>query len=168
MEDQNQTQGTTGSSQKPADVRGDLTQELKELAETLEKAVRGVASSQRAKELEQELRQGIVTLRQQTESALRDAKVPEAAQEFGSQAKRVAGEATKSKPMQDALGIITRGLAALNQRLERYVETGDTGAPTTEAGGAASGPIETAVPPEPPADAPVKPSDQVEPPPVTS
>lgn len=118
---------------KATETRGDLVQELRQLAETLEQAVRGLASSDRAKELEQELRRGVVTLRQQTETAMKEAKLSDAAQEFGDQAKRVAGEAVKAQPVQDALGVFARGIAALNQRLERYNTTGEAGTAASSA-----------------------------------
>ncbi len=107
----------TGSARPRADLR----QELRELADTLEQAVRGLASSERTKEIEQEMRTGFSTLRQQAETALQEAKLPEAAQEFGAQAKRVAQEAVRHQTAQQTLATIARGLQALNQQLERLI-----------------------------------------------
>lgn len=104
--------------------RPDLRQELRELADTLEQAVRGLASSERAREIEQEMRSGFSTLRQQAETALQEAKLPEAAQEFGVQAKRVAQEAVRHQTAQQTLATIARGLQALNQQLERLIDAG--------------------------------------------
>ena len=101
--------------------RADLRQELRELADTLEQAVRGLASSERTKEIEQEVRTGFSTLRQQAETALQEAKLPEAAQEFGVQAKRVAQEAVRHQTAQQTLATIARGLQALNQQLEKLI-----------------------------------------------
>lgn len=120
MEQPNAPQGNP-QDQKAPETRPDLIQELRQLAETLEQAVRGLTSSDKTKELEHELRRGVSTLREQTEVALKEAKVQEAAQEFGTQAKRVAHEAISSQPAQQALSIISRGIVALNQQLERFI-----------------------------------------------
>lgn len=125
MEEQ-KTQQTPDEAQGTAQQtppRTDLKQELRDLAETLEQAVRGLTNSERTKEIEQELRNGVSTLRQQAESALHEAKLQEAAQEFSTQAKRVAQEAAQGQFAQQALMTITRGLQALNQQLERLINT---------------------------------------------
>ena len=121
----------------------ELSQEIKAFAGTLEKAVRSITSPERARQVESELRQSFTSLRQQTEAALKDAKVtgtaqelghqaktalneakvPEAAQELGHQAKKVASTAAQTPTGQKALAIISRGLAAVNQQLERLVQT---------------------------------------------
>ena len=115
----------TSEAQTPpsgaARPRADLRQELRELADTLEQAVRGLTSSERTREIEQEVRTGFSTLRQQAETALQEAKLPEAAQEFGAQAKRVAQEAVRHQTAQQTLATIARGLQALNQQLERLI-----------------------------------------------
>ena len=114
--------------------RADLRQELRELAETLEQAVRGLTSSERTKEIEQEVRTGFSTLRQQAETALQEAKLPEAAQEFSVQAKRVAQEAVRHQTAQQTLATIARGLQALNQQLERLIIANKGQAEQAEAG----------------------------------
>ena len=120
-----ETQTPASEAQTPpsgaARPRSDLRQELRELADTLEQAVRGLASSERAKEIEQEVRTGFSTLRQQAETALQEAKLPDAAQEFGVQAKRVAQEAVRHQTAQQTLATIARGLQALNQQLEKLL-----------------------------------------------
>lgn len=117
------TNPTPNTPHEPAkgEARPDLTADLRELADTLEQAVRGLASSEKTKDLEQELRRGFGTLRSQTETALKDAKVPEAAQEFSAQAKRVAGDVVQAKPAQQVLSIFARGVASLNQQLAKYI-----------------------------------------------
>ncbi len=112
---------STPNEPPKGEPRPDLTQDLRGLADTLEQAVRGLASSEKAKDLEQELRRGFGTLRSQTETALKDAKVPDAAQEFSAQARRVAGDAVQAKPTQQVLSIFARGVASLNQQLAKYI-----------------------------------------------
>ena len=126
MEEQKSQQTTDeaqGTAQQAPPPRTDLKQELRDLAETLEQAVRGLTNSEQTKEIEQELRNGVSTLRQQAESALHEAKLQEAAQEFSTQAKRVAQEAAQGQFAQQALMTITRGLQALNQQLEKLINT---------------------------------------------
>ncbi|MFN8471363.1 MAG: hypothetical protein U0822_04030 [Anaerolineae bacterium] len=125
----------------------ELSQEIKAFAGTLEKAVRSITSPERARALENELRQSFTAIRQQTEAALKDAKVTETAQELGQQAKsalneakvtdaaselgqqakKVATTAAQTPTGQKALTIISRGLAAVNQQLERLVQTEQQG-----------------------------------------
>ena len=126
---------TPNTPNEPArgETRPDLAQDLRGLADTLEQAVRGLASSEKTKDLEQEVRRGFGTLRSQTEAALKDAKVPEAAQEFSAQAKRVAGDVVQAKPAQQVLSIFAKGIAGLNQQLAKYITEEQTpGAPAKD------------------------------------
>lgn len=122
-ENQNPTPPQTPPAGEP---RPKLAQDLRELADTLEQAVRGLASSEKTKDLENELRRSFGTLREQTEAALKDAKVPEAAQDFGAQAKRVAGDVVQAKPTQQVLSIFAKGVASLNQQLAKYIAEENT------------------------------------------
>ena len=143
MDNQTDPNVTPEETPKASPQTEELTQELKAFASTLEKAIRSIASPDSAREIERELRQTVTSLRQQTEATLKDtkvtetaqelgqqaksamkqAKVPEAAQELGQQAKKVASTAAQTPSGQKALTIITRGLAAVNQQLERLIQT---------------------------------------------
>ncbi|MFN8498076.1 MAG: hypothetical protein U0641_09490 [Anaerolineae bacterium] len=162
MDNQTDPNVQPGGTPKASTQTEELSQEIKAFAGTLEKAVRSITSPERAKAIESELRQTFTSLRHQTEAALKDAKVtetaqelgsqaksalneakvPEAAQELSQQAKKVASTAVQTPTGQKALAIISRGLSAVNQQLERLVQTEQHGATSAPQQGADSGETE--------------------------
>lgn len=122
MENQTPTPNPESAEQTAANAHRDLVKELRELADTLEQAARQAVTSDKLKELEEEVRQGFSKLRQQTDSALKQAKVSDAAQGFGSQAKKVAGRAADARPVKNLLTVLAGGVAAVNQQLHKYLD----------------------------------------------
>lgn len=119
----------TESVEQAARAQHDLVKELRELADTLEQAARQAVTRERIRELEEEVRQGFSRLRQQSDTALKQTKVSDAAQGLGSQARKVAGRAADVGPMRSLLSVLATGVAALNERLQKFLdETKQAGA----------------------------------------
>jgi hypothetical protein len=122
----------------------DLLNELREMGQQLESALRTAIESDRAKQLQKDIAGGVRELAAQVQSAVKSLQSDPRVQQAEERGRQAVEQARESKVVQDIQETIVSGLSSLNAQLRKVVERIETEANRP----ASSGPTTQNVPVE--------------------
>ncbi len=127
-----QPENEQNQSQQPQQPQGDLANELRELGQQIENAVRGALESERAKQLQHDISSGMHEIGSQLQHAVKAIQENPQVQQLVQRGEKAVSQAQQSKIAQDFQESLTRGIAMLNDQLAGFVarlRQGEHGAP---------------------------------------
>ncbi|MBP1467569.1 hypothetical protein EYB53_017785 [Candidatus Chloroploca sp. M-50] len=101
--------------------QGDLANELRELGQQLENAVRNAMENEKAKQIQKDLSAGLREIGTQLQSAVESLKENPHIQELVEKSEQAVNQAQQSKVTQDFQETLARGIAQLNDQLAAFV-----------------------------------------------
>ena len=107
---------------EPGRATNDLSNELREMGQQLEAAIRAALESERAKQLQRDLAGGMRELSNQIQHALKSVQSSPRLQQAEERGRQVLAQARDSKVAQDLQDTIVGGIAQLNDRLRKLVD----------------------------------------------
>jgi heparin binding hemagglutinin HbhA len=129
-------------SQQP---HSDLGNELRELGQQIEQAVRSAMESDRAKQVQADIASGMKEIGAQLQNAVKAMQDNPNVQNLVQRGEQAVGQAQQSKFAQDLQETLARGIAALNEQLSGFVNrvNQSTAADAASADTSASGDADT-------------------------
>jgi len=106
---------------QPQHPHGDLGNELRELGQQLEAAVRSAIQSDKAKQVQQDVASGMKEIGTQLQAAFKAIQENPRVQHLVERGEQALGQAQQSKAAQDFQETLARGIAQLNDQLVAFV-----------------------------------------------
>jgi heparin binding hemagglutinin HbhA len=118
---------------QPNPPQSDLANQLRELGQQIETAVRNAMQSDKAKQVQQDVAAGMKEIGTQLQSAVKSMQDNPKFQEFVERGEQAVNQAQQSKIAQDFQESLARGIAQLNDQLAAFITRTreDGAAPTT-------------------------------------
>lgn len=116
---------------QPNPPQSDLANQLRELGQQIEAAVRNAMQSEKAKQVQQDVAAGMKEIGAQLQSAVKSMQENQKFQEFVERGEQAVNQAQQSKVAQDFQESLARGIAQLNDQLAAFITRTreDTAAP---------------------------------------
>lgn len=111
-------QNQQNQSQPP---HSDLGNELRELGQQLEQAVKSALESDRAKQVQADISSGMKEIGSQIQQAMKVLQDNPKVQELVQKGEQAVGQAQQNKAVQDLQETLVRGLAMLNEQIAGFV-----------------------------------------------
>lgn len=127
---------------QPQQPQADLGNELRELGQQLEKAVKSALESDRARQVQADISSGMKEIGTQLQHAVKALQDNPKVQELVQKGEQAVGQAQQSKAAQDLQDTLSRGIAMLNEQLAGFVSRirQEPGAPPAGDGAGATPP----------------------------
>jgi heparin binding hemagglutinin HbhA len=107
--------------QNPKDQK-DLGDELRELGQQIEQAIRGTLESERARQVQNDFSSGMREIGTQFQSAIKAIQEDPRLQELVERGEQAVDKARESRAAQDFSEALARGVSMLNAQLSNFVE----------------------------------------------
>lgn len=111
----------TQPDNQPNQPQTDLANELRELGQQIESAVRNALASDRARQMQQDVSSGIKEIGTQIQSAIKAIQENPQVQQLVERGEQAVSQAQQSKVAQDFQESLARGVAQLNEQLAAFI-----------------------------------------------
>lgn len=101
--------------------QSDLANELRELGQQIEHAVRSAMENERARQLQQDIAAGMKEIGSQMQSALKAIQEDERVRNLAERGQQAIHQAQQSQAAKDFQEALTRGISQLNEQLTAFV-----------------------------------------------
>ncbi len=116
MSDSNQEQNQTAN-----EAQADLNQELRQLGSQLERAVRGVFSSDPARNVQRDISSSMNEINEQFQSALKSINENPDIQKLSNQGQQVVDQFQEITVVQEFQKALAKGVSQLNQQIDTFI-----------------------------------------------
>lgn len=116
-----QPEDQQNQSQQSQPASSDLANELRELGQQIEQAVRGALESDRAKQVQADIASGMKEIGAQLQHTFKVIQDNPQVQQLVQRGEQAVGQAQHSKAAQDFQETLARGVAMLNEQLAGFV-----------------------------------------------
>jgi hypothetical protein len=116
MSDSNQEQNQTAN-----EAQTDLNQELRQLGSQLERAVRGVFSSDPARNFQRDISSSMHEINEQFQSALKSINENPDIQKLSNQGQQVVDQFQEITVVQEFQKALAKGVSQLNQQIDTFI-----------------------------------------------
>ena len=143
-----QPEDQQNQSQSSQPASNDLANELRELGQQIEQALRGALETDRAKQVQADISAGMKEIGVQLQHTVKAIQENPQVQQLVQRGEKALGQAQQSKAAQDFQESLARGVAALNEQLAAFVTRlrqpdGSTPTDTASSTGTTSYPSDT-------------------------